>query len=95
MTTTIGRDNWIDNRFPFHFNAGDIGSLFVNRLFDRLLERHRGRWASLATALEPKPNDAVFRADQLDVASVRMDIGRDLFQRLPDAHFERKRMQSI
>ena len=69
MPAGVGYGSWI-NRVAFNFDAGDVGSPFVNRLFDRLLQRHGGRWTSLATTLEPKPNDAVFGADQLDVASV-------------------------
>ena len=32
---------------------------------------------------------------QFDISSVRMDIRRDFFQRLPDPRFQSKRMQSV
>ena len=48
----------------------EVGSVLVERLLDRQLERRRRRRAAVAAAREPDPRHAVLQRDQLDVAAV-------------------------
>src|ERR1700684_2159778 len=82
--------------YAINDEARDIGCGRIDRVFNCEFQCDRGRWAAVATTVEPQLNHAcIVYMQQLDVAAMRLQVRTSLFECPSNACLQIIRVQAV